>query len=161
MTAELVAVTAAQADGQGVDKERRPENCVERDNDPETGMLGSALLLLLATLISAALITVYHFWLAKPAGNFAVVDIASVVKIKESQFTALLSGPQVTDKERIAAYQLVSGIGPQIEQAIGELQKECDCSIIVKSAMIAGSAEDLTPRLKALLGITERTGERE
>lgn len=127
----------------------------------ETNMPWPLLTLMAALLTSVALtvglIAIYHFWLARPSAGFAVVDIASVVRVKEAEFTALLSRPEVSDKERMAAYQLVSRMGPEIERAVGELQKECACTIIVKSAVIAGAAEDLTPRLKEKLGIAVAT----
>jgi hypothetical protein len=99
----------------------------------------------------------YHFWLAKPTAGFAVVDLASVVKIKETEFTTLLSRPNVSDEDRKAAYLMVRRIGPAIEHAVDRLQKDCGCTIVVKSAVIAGPAEDLTPRLKAMLGMSPGT----
>ena len=120
----------------------------------------SWIALIAAMLVTSAGIGAYHFLLGKPSVGFAVVDIASVVKVKEAEFTAMLSHPNVSDADRQAAYQLVSRIGPEIERAVGELQKECACTIIVKSAVIAGAAEDLTPRLKEMLGMTTRTEER-
>jgi hypothetical protein len=113
--------------------------------------------MLVAVLVTTALLAAYHFWLVKPAAGFAVVDIASVVRVKEAEFTSLLSRPNVRDEDRQAAFQLVSRIGPEIEHAVGVLQKECRCTIVVKSAVIAGPAEDLTPRLKTLLGMSSRT----
>jgi hypothetical protein len=122
-----------------------------------TGLEGGWFTLVLAILFSIVLIALYHFWLAKPAAGFAVVDINSVVKIKEAEFTALLSRPGVGDRDRIAAYQLVSQMGPQIDRAVGELQKDCACTILVKSAVIAGPAEDLTAQLKEKLGMAKTT----
>jgi len=140
--------------------EARAEEMASTETNLETGMPWPLLTLMAALIISVGLIAIYHFWLARPSAGFAVVDIASVVRVKEAEFTALLSRPEVSDKERMAAYQLVSRIGPEIERAVGELQKECACTIIVKSAVIAGAAEDLTPRLKEMLGMTARTEER-
>lgn len=122
-----------------------------------TGLEVGWFTLVLAILFSIVLIALYHFWLAKPAAGFAVVDINSVVKIKEAEFTALLSRPGVGDRDRIAAYQLVSQMGPQIDRAVGELQKDCACTILVKSAVIAGPAEDLTAQLKEKLGMAKTT----
>lgn len=140
--------------------EARAEEMASTETNLETGMPWPLLTLMAALIISVGLIAIYHFWLARPSAGFAVVDIASVVKVKEAEFTALLSRPEVSDKERMAAYQMVSRMGPEIERAVGELQKECACTIIVKSAVIAGAAEDLTPRLKEMLGMTARPEER-
>ena len=127
---------------------------------PEMGgdfLMVSWISLLMALLVTTVTLAAYHFWLAKPTAGFAMVDLASVVKIKETEFTTLLSRPNVSDEDRKAAYLLVSRIGPTIEHAVDRLQKECGCNIVVKSAVIAGPAEDLTPRLKAMLGMSPGT----
>lgn len=127
---------------------------------PEMGgdfLMVSWISLLMALLVSTVTLAAYQFWLAKPSAGFAVVDLASVVKIKETEFTTLLSRPNVSDEDRKAAYLMVSRIGPAIERAVDRLQKECSCTIVVKSAVIAGPAEDLTPRLKAMLGMSPGT----
>lgn len=120
-------------------------------------LMVSWISLLMALLVTTGTLAAYHFWLAKPTAGFAVVDLASVVKIKETEFTTLLSRPNVSDEDRKAAYLMVSRIGPSIESAVDRLQKECGCTIVVKSAVIAGPAEDLTPRLKAMLGMSTGT----
>ena len=127
---------------------------------PEMGgdfLMVSWISLLMALLVTTVVLAAYHFWLAKPTAGFAVVDLASVVKIKETEFTTLLSRPNVRDEDRKAAYLMVSRIGPAIERAVDRLQKECGCTIVVKAAVIAGPAEDLTPRLKAMLGMSTVT----
>ncbi|MDP1756546.1 MAG: hypothetical protein Q8L38_03740 [Pseudohongiella sp.] len=127
---------------------------------PEMGgdfLMVSWISLLMALLVTTVMLAAYHFWLAKPTAGFAVLDLASVVKIKETEFTTLLSRPNVSDEDRKAAYLMVSRIGPAIERAVDRLQKECGCTIVVKSAVIAGPAEDLTPRLKAMLGMSPGT----
>ncbi|ODU89467.1 MAG: hypothetical protein BGO61_03375 [Thiobacillus sp. 65-69] len=85
--------------------------------------------------------------------SFSTVDIADVVKEKEAQFTALLSKPSVSDADRQAAYLLVQKLGPEIEQAVARIQRECSCTLLVKSAVVAGASSDLTPRLRELLGM--------
>src|SRR5574340_626699 len=112
---------------------------------PEMGgdfLMVSWISLLMALLVSTVTLAAYHFWLAKPTAGFAVVDLASVVKVKETEFTTLLSRPNVSDEDRKAAYLMVSRIGPAIEHAVDRLQKDCGCTIVVKSAVIAGPAED-------------------
>ncbi|MDZ7585827.1 MAG: hypothetical protein U0938_13510 [Thiobacillus sp.] len=127
---------------------------------PEMGgdfLMVSWISLLMALLVSTVTLAAYHFWLAKPTAGFAVVDLASVVRIKETEFTTLLSRPNVSDEDRKSAYLMVSRIGPSIEHAVDRLQKDCGCTIVVKSAVIAGPAEDLTPHLKAMLGMSPGT----
>ena len=127
---------------------------------PEMGgdfLMVSWISLLMALLVSTVTLAAYHFWLAKPTAGLAVVDLASVVRIKETEFTTLLSRPNVSDEDRKSAYLMVSRIGPSIEHAVDRLQKDCGCTIVVKSAVIAGPAEDLTPHLKAMLGMSPGT----
>lgn len=124
---------------------------------PEMGGDPLWISLLMALLVTTVTLAAYHLWLAKPTAGFAVLDLASVVKIKETEFTTLLSRPNVSDEDRKAAYLIVRRIGPAIERAVDRLQKECRCTIVVKSAVIAGPAEDLTPRLKAMLGMSTGT----
>lgn len=101
-----------------------------------------------------ALLSVYHFKMVKPQlSSFATVDISAPVRHREAQFTALLSGKEVSDRDRETAYRLVQSIGPEIEKAVATLQAECRCTILVKSAVVAGSGLDLTPRLLELMGI--------
>ena len=81
---------------------------------PEMGgdfLMVSWISLLMALLVSTVTLAAYHFWLAKPTAGFAVVDLASIVKIKETEFTTLLSRPNVSDEDRKAAYLMVSRIG--------------------------------------------------
>ena len=115
--------------------------------------MSALLVMAISTMIAGLLIAGYHHFVAKRDAGFVVVDIASIVKAREVQFTELLSRPGVGDQERMQAYQLVSRMGPEIEKAIQELQKECACTIMVKSAVIAGPTRDLTGRLREMLGI--------
>lgn len=97
---------------------------------------------------------VYHFSFVRPGmTGYATVDISAAVRHREAQFTALLTSKTVNDRDREAAYRLVQGIGPEIEKAVATLQTECNCTILVKSAVVAGPALDLTPRLLQLMGI--------
>ena len=79
----------------------------------------------------------------------------AVVKIKEQQFTELLSRSNTTDADRQAAYSLVNSIGPDIERALDIVQKKCGCTLVVKNAVLAGSANDYTDVLKEQLGMTK------
>jgi hypothetical protein len=53
---------------------------------PEMGcdfLMMSWISLLMGFLVTTVTLAAYHFWLAKPTAGFAVVDLASVVKIKK------------------------------------------------------------------------------
>ena len=109
------------------------------------------LAFLLSVAISVAIVMYYHHRYAA-SGSYATVDIGSIVKERETQFAALLSKPDVRDQDRQAAFRLVQKLGPEIERGVGVLQEECKCTILVKSAVIAGPAIDLTSRLREIMG---------
>lgn len=114
-----------------------------------------AYAVLLSGLLTSALLGAYYwyFHVHHKTGAIATVDLSEVVKIYEIQFTNLLARPNVTDKERQEAYSIVSQIGPNIEKGINVLQQQCGCTVLVKSAVLAGSVMDMTDDLKKILGI--------
>jgi hypothetical protein len=88
--------------------------------------------------------------------RFAVVDLAGVVAIKEREFTELISGKAVTDADRGRAFDLVQKLGVDVEAALSQIKKECDCSLLVANAVVSANSNqliDYTPQLKKLLGI--------
>lgn len=108
-------------------------------------------LMIVTTLV---MLTAYHYKF-KQSSMIGTVDIAAVVKIKEQQFTDLLSRSNTTDADRQAAYSLVSNIGSDIERALDIVQKKCGCTLVVKNAVLAGSADDYTDMLKEQLGMVK------
>lgn len=105
---------------------------------------------LLSIAITVAIVMFYHHRYSA-SGSYATVDIGLIVKERETQFAALLSKPDVRDQDRQAAFRLVQKLGPEIERSVGLLQQECKCTILVKSAVIAGPAIDLTARLREIM----------
>jgi hypothetical protein len=129
---------------------------VERPESPqdatEAGWQWQPALLafLLSVALTVAIVMLYHHRYAA-SGSYATVDIGSIVKERETQFAALLSKPDVRDQDRQAAFRLVQQLGPEIERSVDVLQQECKCTILVKSAVIAGPANDLTARLHEIM----------
>lgn len=115
----------------------------------KSNLLGLWVLMVITTL---CLLAIYHLNF-KSASAIGTVDIAAIVKIKEQQFTELLSRSNTTDTDRQAAYSLVNSIGPDIERALEVVQKKCGCTLVVKNAVLAGSASDYTDMLKEQLGM--------
>lgn len=85
--------------------------------------------------------------------RIGVVDIAGVLETSELVFTEMLSGDNVSDADREAAYELVRETGPKLDAAIVELQNACECVLLTKAAVIGSEAIDYTPQIKAKLGI--------
>ena len=108
---------------------------------------------LLPLLVSLMAIGAYHYWFANKKAGVAVVDVSEVVAIQQSQFVKLLSGANVTDKDREQSFLMVSSFGERMKTAISEIQKDCHCTLVVKAAII-GEVADYTDSLKAKMGMT-------
>jgi len=113
---------------------------------------------LLPLLVSLVVIGAYHYCFANKKAGVAVVDVSEVVAIQQSQFVKLLSGANVTDKDREQSFLMVSSFGERMKTAISEIQKDCHCTLVVKAAII-GEVADYTDSLKAKMGITGRSVE--
>lgn len=92
-------------------------------------------------------------WDKKHHLRVAVVDIAAIMKIKEAQFTEMLSKPGVTDDDRRKSYDQIQRFGADLGAAVKELPQKCGCIVLNKAAIVVGEAEDLTADLKTSLGM--------
>lgn len=116
------------------------------------GIAAAALVSILVTILG--LVAYAHY--GPKAVRIATVDINEVIQIKEVQLTVMATKPGVTDKEREAAYDEITKFGSSVEGAIGDLQRDCDCLILVRAAVVKG-AEDMTGALKLKLGMSDVT----
>lgn len=111
--------------------------------------LQAAVALCVAIVVTLA----WHLLDKKHHQRVAVVDIATIMKAKEAQFTELLSKPSVTDDDRRKAYDQIQRFGADVGAAVKDLSHQCGCIVLNKAAIIAGDVEDLTPSLKTTLGM--------
>jgi hypothetical protein len=85
-----------------------------------------------------------------------VIDLGGVMQVKEQQFTAMLTKPNITEADRASAFDLVKAVGSQVEGGIRAVRDECKCILLVKGAVITvdhPALTDYTPLLKAKLGM--------
>jgi len=107
-------------------------------------------------LISAALIALVHLWLVpdhRPA--LAVLDVAELYRLKESQVAAVLVKRGATDDERAGALRRAAGFGTEVSTLLQVLPDECRCIVLARGAVV-GSApllRDLTPDVRRRLGL--------
>lgn len=108
-------------------------------------------------LISAAVMLVgqivYHQWFTKPTQRISTLDLNEIMQIKQLQLTTMATRPGATDRDREAAYDQIGQFGRDIEAAISELQRDCNCVLVVRAAVLKGHHEDLTGELKKRLGM--------
>ena len=125
------------------------------DQPEAVNWMGYAIQACSVLLIVVIALVTYHFAFVLPARQkFAVVDIAEVLAIKELQVTLAALSADSTEKGGGAAFDEISRFAKQIEGALGELQKDCACTLMVRAAVIRPSPDhDLTRALKQKLGI--------
>lgn len=105
-------------------------------------------------IISLVTVTVYDRTLrhvVQPPA-YTVINLSAIAEAKEKEFTAMFAKPNVTDKDREAAYDEVKKFGADMETQIGKYQQECQCLIFVKGALVGGGM-DITNEIKKRLGL--------
>lgn len=110
-----------------------------------------ALVVVISLAMAAAVVFGVRAWDKQHQPRFGVLDIAAIMKAKESQFTAMILKPGATDDDKKKAYELVRSFGTDLSAIIKALPDECRCIVLNKAAFVAGAADDLTPGVKLKL----------
>jgi len=113
-----------------------------------------SILILLAIVSS---ISIYHFAVVeRTTQRFALLDISEVIGIKQLVIADLATRPGMTDKDREQIYDSVASFAKAMEEVVAQIQLECACTLLVRSAVVkTTAAEDFTPLLKARLGLDQ------
>ena len=106
---------------------------------------------LTSAIVCGSMLGAYHLMQKKT--QLGVVDVASILETSELMFTDMLTKPDVSDRDRAAAYDLVRQTGPKVEAAIAQIQSACNCVVLTKAAVVAGDTTDYTAQVKRLLGL--------
>jgi len=125
------------------------------DQDTPALWMTRAIEAILVLLTVVALIAIYHFAVVeRTAQRFALLDISEVIGIKQLVIADMAIRPGTTDMDREQIYDSVASFAKDIEAAVAQIQLECACTLLVRSAVVkTTAAEDLTPLLKARLGL--------
>ena len=113
---------------------------------------------LVSVLISfanaALLVAVYHAWNGVRAHpRIAVLDVAEIYRMKESEFAALLMKPGATEADRVRAIELARTFGTDLAALTQSLPADCNCLVLTKAAVVGGGIADLTPEVKRRFGL--------
>lgn len=111
------------------------------------------LIVLLAMIATSALTIALHKKYFDHTQRIAMLDIEEMVQTKQAELTAQVLRPGASDAERQAAWENVNKFGKELEEAIHDVQAECNCTIVVRAAVVNGPVQDLTPILKKRMGI--------
>ena len=108
--------------------------------------------LLVCTLLSLAnsvvTMVAYHVWFAGTAGpRLAMLDVAEIYRLKESQFSALIMKPNASEADRAQAIELARAFGTDLAAMTRSLPRECGCLVLTKAAVVGSGSDipDLTP----------------
>ncbi len=109
----------------------------------------------LATVaVVAAALLAYDRVVTHPAQLVGVVDVGEVYRLKEAEFTRLVTRA-ASDDERQQALTVARQFAQRLPLALEELPRDCRCLVIVRTA-IAGvppHAVDLTALLKSKVAL--------
>jgi hypothetical protein len=136
-----------------VEEDQRQET-PEVVTDPKSTAVKPILMGGLAGMVGGALIAgVVLIAGASKQPPLAVMDLNEVMEIEQTRLTLMVSKKGTTDEERMKAYTKVKAFGEELSKAIREVQAECKCTLLNRSAYIGEVPRDYTPELKAKLGM--------
>ena len=113
-------------------------------------------LVLVNALMSAALLIAYALWFTPArAPRFAVLDVAELYRLKETQIATVLVKHDATLDDRATALKRASAFGAEVTDLIQSLPEECRCLVIARGAVLgpAPHVPDLTPEVRRRLGL--------
>lgn len=119
---------------------------------------------MIKALISAAIIStlsvacglyIYHTYWFKPSQMIGVVDVASIYRAKEREYTETLAKAGSTETDRQQALLMATQFASALPKALSEMPYECHCLVLLRTAVVADTPNtvDLTATLREKLGI--------
>lgn len=112
----------------------------------------------LPALVSLLVCTIgifgYHHFLGKK-GNIATVDLQSVFDAKQLEFSELALKKSATDDDRARALDMASAFPEQMLKAVEKISKDCNCTLVVRSAVVGSGKPDYTRQLLAEFGLDD------
>jgi len=114
------------------------------------------MLALLNALVSASFVLAYAVLFAPPPPpRLAVLDVAELYRLKETQVAAVIVKRDATDEERLTALKRAQAFGTEVTAMIQALPEECRCLILARGALVSHDVllPDLTPEVRRRLGL--------
>ena len=110
----------------------------------------------LNALVSAAFLVAYAVWFAPPSPpRLAILDVAELYRLKETQVAAVIVRRDATDEDRLGALKRAHAFGAEMTAMIQALPEECRCLIFARGALVSHDSvlPDLTPEVRRRLGL--------
>lgn len=110
---------------------------------------------LVSLFVVALGIAAYHHYVRSPADRIGVIDVAEVYRLKEKEFTDLVTKAGASEADKDKAMAGAEAFARALPRALEELPQECGCLVLVRNAIAAATPTtiDLTPVLKRKVGL--------
>lgn len=123
-------------------------------NQVDSPWLAYSIQAMITLLVVGTVLSLYHFLYVIPnRQKVALIDVSEVLELKQMQLATDAAKPGITDKERAEIFDKIGTFSKDLEVAIDELQSECDCTLLVRAAVVKSRGDDLTHDLKVRLGL--------
>jgi hypothetical protein len=116
----------------------------------------AAYFLALNALVSVVLFAIGAHWVVRSQKTaYAVLDVAELYRVKESQVAAVLVNHNVSEAERTAAIARAAAFSTELTALIETLPEECRCLVLARGAVIGATPPlpDLTADVRRRLGL--------
>ena len=110
---------------------------------------------LVSLFVVAVGIAAYHHIIRSPADRIGVIDVTEVYRLKEKEFTDLVTKAGASEIDKDKAMAGAEAFARALPQALEELPQECGCLVLLRNAIAANTPAmiDLTPALKRKVGL--------
>ena len=110
---------------------------------------------LVSLFVAAVGIAAYHHYVRSPADRIGVIDVTEVYRLKEKEFTDLVTRAGASEADKDKAMAQAESFARALPQALEELPRECGCLVLLRNAIAANTPAtiDLTPALKRKVGL--------
>ncbi|MDR3351701.1 MAG: hypothetical protein LBO00_01530 [Zoogloeaceae bacterium] len=118
---------------------------------PGSTVLAMLINIFAVLILSGLLILAYHhFYVAQTIPpRLVTLDVNEILELKQLESSLNLLKGGTGDKNALALYRDISDFAKTLETEVRRLQTECDCILIVRSAVIGSNRmDDLTAILK-------------
>ena len=112
----------------------------------------------IAALVVLGALAAYDRQVVRPGQRVGVVDVGEVYRLKEAEFSQLLTRAG-GDAEREQALAMARRFSQRLPQALEELPRDCACLVVLKSALAGPTPQtvDLTALLQHKLQQAQET----
>jgi hypothetical protein len=129
-------------------------------NDVDVYKYQHSLWKIIAITFAVSLVTtvfgfvIFHYFSSPSSSiNYGTVDLESIVETNQLMLMDKVTGSSVSDTDRMIAFESAKSFGINLSNALTKVKSDCDCDLLVKSAIVIGNTKDYTNDVKLLLGL--------